>query len=74
MLSSKFWYRDSTQEWVFEVEFSIDGFLNSTNRFVGKTQLDALKDFRDNFHQVFSEDIQYLEDAGYGTLPNSLHS
>ena len=64
-LTGHFWYRESTQEWVFEVEFQIEGFVNSTARFEGKTKKDALRLFSQDFTEYFTEDLEHLEKSGF---------
>lgn len=64
-LTGHFWYRESTQEWVFEVEFQIEGFLISICRYTGKTKMDALKNYMELFQECMGGDIQELEKSGY---------
>lgn len=65
IITGAFWYRESTQEWVLEVNFHIDGYIDSTCRFPGKTKFDALVLFRKTFSTGFSEDLLMLKDDGF---------
>lgn len=64
MLKGHFWYRESTQEWVFEIDFQIEGYITSITRYPGKTKMDALKEFQSSFMEVFSDDLKSLEEMG----------
>ena len=64
-LTGHFWYRESTQEWVFEVEFQIEGYVTSNTRFAGKTKKDALRFFAQDFVEYFTKDLEHLEQSGF---------
>lgn len=61
VLSGHFWYRDSTDEWVFEVEFHIPDVICSTQRYPGKTKEEALQCFRELFPETLKEDLELIQ-------------
>lgn len=44
-VQSKFYLRESTSEWVLEIQVSIPGEIESVTRFTGKSPLEAYNDF-----------------------------
>lgn len=64
-LLGHFWYRSSTLEWVFEVEFKTEGYITSISRYTGKTKTDALKSFVELFKCPFEQDLELLKKSGF---------
>jgi hypothetical protein len=54
------WFRESTQEWVIEMVVRIPDQLFSTTRYTGKTQLEALKYFQENYDKAM-ERVKLIE-------------
>ena len=59
-LKGHFWFRESTQEWVFEVVFHFPDLIHSTQRFPGKSKIEALECFKKLFPETFSEDLNLI--------------
>ena len=53
-LKGHFWFRESTQEWLFQVEMNMFD-ADFTGMFPGKTKIDAIKEFRENFNEIIDE-------------------
>jgi len=62
-LKGHFWFRESTQEWVFEVVFQLPDLIYSIQRYPGKTKLEALECFQDLFSETFSENLDRIAES-----------
>lgn len=62
-IKSHFWYRESTQEWVFEVEVSIPDSLFSTQRYTGKTKVEAIECFQELFAETLKENLELIKEV-----------
>lgn len=59
-ISGHFWFRESTQEWVFEVNLRIPDVITRTARYTGATRRDALVKFQTLFPEALNDDLNYV--------------
>lgn len=59
-LNGHFWYRKSTEEWIFEVSFNIPDVIFSVQRYPGKTKRDALVCFSELIEETMKDDLNLI--------------
>ena len=67
-LNTEVWFRDSTQEWVVDLNIRYEDVIHETVRFSGNTQLDALREMNLSINEVLQEVIDNVEEIS--KLPN----